>query len=150
MRTGLLAIIAVAATTACSEAATEPTAVQTEALIASAAEWSPADLTRDLDVDDATRQEIERGIESLHAAMLDLHERYQAAERLDGAARAEYAAALQTDVEALHGRHRALWNSLDEDVRDALAAQFHARMADHDGPMKSLHERMRRLHGGGH
>jgi hypothetical protein len=152
MKTALLAILALgAATTACSEGASEPTAVQTEALIASASAWTPSDLTRDLKVDDATRQAIEAGMKELHASMLDLHERRRQAETLEGDARAASLDDLEADVQALHARHLELWNSLDPDVREMLASRFHERVDEHDGgPGKSLHERMRRLHGGGH
>jgi hypothetical protein len=147
----MLAVLALAAATACSEAASEPTTVETEALIASATTWMPSDLTRGLQVDDATRQKIEAGVRALHASMLDLHERHGKAEDLEGAARAAYMADLQADIGALHEQHKALWESLDPAVREALASRFHERMDDHgDGTMKSLHERLRRMHGGDH
>jgi hypothetical protein len=149
MRKALLATFAVAALTACSEAASEPSAVETEALIATAAAWTPADLTRGLQVDDATRREIEAGVTALHAAMLDLHARHEKAGTLEGGARAAYMAELQADVETIHEQHRALWESLDPAVREALAERFHERLHEQDdGPTKSLHERMRRMHGG--
>jgi hypothetical protein len=149
MRTALLTIVTLAVTTACSESGMEPTPVQTEALIASASEWTPADFIADLPFDDATRQTIEAGMNELHASMLDLHDRYQKAETLAGEARTAYAEDLEADVQALHTRHLELWNSLDADVREELAVRFHDRMEGHgDGPMKSLHDRMRRLHGG--
>ena len=88
MRKAMLAVLALAAATACSEAASEPTTVETEALIASAATWTPSDLTRGLRVDDATRQRIEAGVQALHASMLELHERHRKVEDLEGAARA--------------------------------------------------------------
>ncbi|MGH7448066.1 MAG: hypothetical protein ACREK1_04930, partial [Longimicrobiales bacterium] len=87
-----LATLAVAAATACSEAASEPTAVETEALVASATAWTPADLTRDLQVDDATRQQIEAGIQALHTSMLELRGRHETAQTLEGDARAAYMA----------------------------------------------------------
>lgn len=146
-----LATLALAATTACSEAASEPTAVETEALLATATAWTPADITRDLQVDEATRQKIEAGVQALHASMIELHARYEAVENLAGEARAGYEAALETDVRELHAQHGALWNSLDPEVREALAARLHARMREHeDETTTSLHERMRRMHGGDH
>lgn len=151
MKQVLLAVLALAVTTACSERASEPTAVQTEALIASSAEWTPADFTRDLPVDDATRERIETGVRTLHAAMLDLYARHEKAETLEGDARSAFMMELEADVRALHEQHVALWNSLDADVREALAARFHAQMDDHHGgPMKSLHDRLRSTHGGDH
>ena len=151
MRSALFTILALAATTACSETGAEPTAVQTEALIASAAEWSPADFIADLPVDEATRQKIQAGMNELHASMLDLHERYEKAETLPAADKPAYVAGLETDVHALHARHLELWNSLDADVRETLARRFHERMEGHgDGPFAEFHQRMRRLHDGGH
>ena len=149
MRTALLTILAMAATTACADGTAEPTAVQTEALIASASEWAPANFVADLPVDEATRRQIEAGMNELHTAMLALHERYRSAEKLAGDARAAYEEDLEEDVQALHARHVELWNSLDAEVRETLAVRFHDRVEGHgDGAMKAFHDRMRRLHGG--
>lgn len=143
--------VAAAAITACSEAAPEPTAVETEALIASASGWTAADLTRDLPVDAATRQQIEAGVQALHTSMLALHGRYESAQALEGDARAAYMTEIRADIRTLHEQHSALWDSLDPEVRQLLAARLHERMRDHeDGSMKALHERMRRMHGGDH
>lgn len=125
-----LATLAVVATTACSEAGSEPAAIEMEGLVASAALWTPADLTRDLPVDDATRQEIDAGLRTLHASLLELDGRELTEE----------------DARSIHEQHAALWDSLDPDVRETLAARLHERMHDDEG-MESLHERMRRLHG---
>lgn len=146
-----VAILVMAATTACSGPASEPTAVDTAALIETADAWTPAAVTSDLQVDEATRQEIEAGLRTLHASLLDLRARHEAAEALDGSARAAYMAELEEEVRAIHEQHKALWDSLDPAVREALAARLHERMREeHDDPsMKSLHERMRRLHGDG-
>jgi hypothetical protein len=147
----MVATLTLAATTACSEAASEPTAVQTEALVASAHSWTATDLTRDLQVDEATRRKIEAGVQALHTSMVELHARHEALATLDGEARAAYAANLQADMQELHEEHRSLWESLDPAVRETLAARFHDQMREHDvGAMKSMHERMRRLHGGEH
>ena len=71
--------------------------------------------------------------------------------RLAGDAKAAYVEDLEGDVQALHARHLELWNSLDADVREALASRFHDRMEGHgEGPFKAFHERLRRMHGGGH
>lgn len=130
-----LATLAVVATTACSDAGSEPAAIEVEGLVASAASWTPADLTRDLPVDDATRQTIDAGLRTLHASLLEL----------------DAAALTEEDVRALHEQHAALWESLDPDVRELLTARMHERMRAHeDDGMASLHERMRRLHGGAH
>lgn len=154
MKQALLSMVAtltLAATTACSEAASEPTAVQTEALVASAPAWTATDLTRDLQVDEATRVKIEAGVQALHTSMVELHARHETLETLEGEARAAYAASLKADMQKLHEEHRVLWETLDPAVRETLAARFHEQMGDHDaGPMKSMHERMRRLHGGDH
>ena len=147
----ILATLTLAATTACSEAVSEPTAVETEALVASATAWTPGDLTRNLQVDEVTRRKIEAGVQSLHASMVELHARHERVETLEGEARAEYVAHLKADMQELHEEHRALWESLDPAVRETLAARFHEQMREHDaGPMKAIHERMRRLHGGDH
>lgn len=146
-----LATLAVAATTACSESASEPTAVETEVLLASATAWTPADLTRDLPVDDATRQKIEAGVRSLHTSMLELHGRHEKAQTLEGEARAEYVADVKADMQELHEQHKLVWDSLDPEVRQLLASRLHERMEAHgDGAMRSLHERLKRLHGGDH
>ncbi|MGH7481565.1 MAG: hypothetical protein ACRELV_05375 [Longimicrobiales bacterium] len=146
-----LATLALAATTACSDAASEPIAVDTEALVASATAWTPSDLTRDLQVDDATREKIEAGLQALHASMVELHDRHETAQTLKGEARDAYVADLKADMQELHEQHRALWESLDPAVKEALAARLHQRMREHDGETaSSLHERMRRLHGGDH
>lgn len=147
-----LAALAVAAMTACSEAASEPTAVQTEAPLASATAWTPEDLTRDLQVDDATRQQIEAGIQALHTSLIELHRRHETVQTLAGEAREAYVADMKADMQELHEQHSALWNSLDPSVQETLAARLHERMGEHhDGETtSSLHERMRRLHGGDH
>jgi hypothetical protein len=148
-----LATLAVAATAGCSETGSQPpTAVETEAVIASASAWMPSDLTRDLQVDNATRQKIEAGVQALHAAMLAVHERYEKAETLKGNARVTYMDDLNADIQSVHEQHRALWDSLDPEVRETLAARLHERMRNHDddGALKSSHERMRRMHGGDH
>lgn len=151
MRNALLVTFVVAAATACSETTPEPTTVETRALIASASTWTPSELTRDLEVDDATRQEIEAGVQALHASMVDVHERHRKAANLEGDARVAHMADLDADVRALHEQHKALWGSLDPAVREALATRLHERMDDHDdGTLTSLHERLRRMHGGDH
>lgn len=171
MRNALVAAVAtlaVAATTACSEAASEPTAVETEALVATATSWTPSDLTHDLPVDDATRQQIEDGLRSLHASLLELHGRHETARTLEGEARAAHLDEMKADMEALHEQHRAVWDSLDPAVKELLAARLHERMREHhddatsshheqmrehhgdDEAARSLHERMRRMHGGAH
>jgi hypothetical protein len=145
-----LATLAVA-TTACSEAASEPTAVETEALLASATAWTPSDLTRDLPVDDATRQKLEAGVQSLHASLLEMHARHERAHALEGDARDAYLAEVKAEMQELHEQHRVLWDSLDPAVRETIASRMHERMAAHDrGALKSLHERMKRMHGGDH
>jgi hypothetical protein len=146
-----LASLAVISTTSCSEAASEPTAVQTEALVASAAAWQPADITRDLQVDDATRRKIEGWIESLHASLLEMHERHETSASLEGDARAAYMEDLQADMQTLHEQHKALWDSLDPAVQQTLTSRLHEQMRKHDDDdTSSLHERMRRMHGGDH
>lgn len=147
-----LAALTLAATTACAEAGSEPTAVETDALLASVTAWTPADLTRDLQVDDATRQRIEAGVQALHASMIELHDRHQKAAPLEGAARDTYLADLHADMKELHEQHIELWESLDPEVRKVLAARMHERMREHHGDetANSLHERMRRMHGGDH
>jgi hypothetical protein len=146
-----VAVLLLAGTTACSEATSEPTAVQTEALVASAPAWTPSDLTRDLQVDEATRSRIEAGIQALHASMIELHGRHATAGTLEGEARAAYVADMKTEMQAIHEQHSALWDSLDPEVQAALAARIHERMSEHDDETtSSLHERMRRMHGGDH
>lgn len=154
MRRNLLPTLALAlaATTACAEAASEPTAVATDAMLASVTAWTPADLTRNLQVDDATRQEIEAAVGALHASMVELHERHEHAATLQGTARDEYLADLHADMQELHEQHTTLWESLDPAVKEILAARIHERMREHhdDDSMRSFHERMRRLHGSDH
>jgi hypothetical protein len=147
----LAVTFAVVVASACSEAASQPTAVETDALIAAAPEWSPAQITEGLEVDGATRRRIDEGLQSLHASMLDLHGRWTAAEALDGAEQAAALETLDADARALHDRHMALWNALDDDVRETLAERMHERMRGHemDGH-DSLHDRMKRLHGAVH
>jgi hypothetical protein len=147
-----LATLAAISTAACSEAASEPTAVYTEALVATAADWTPADLTHDLPVDAATQQRIDAGIQAMHTSMLELHERHATAGTLEGVARDAYLADLAADMQALHAQHRALWDSLDPAVQETLASRFHEQMRDHHGDddAMSLHDRMRRMHGGDH
>jgi hypothetical protein len=147
----ILAAAAVAATTACSEAATQPTAVETEALIASATAWTPSDITRGLQVDEATRQKIEAGVQSLHTSLLALHERHENAQTLEGDARAAYMTDIHENMIALHEQHKVLWDSLDPAVRETIATRLHEQMRHHDDDAaNSIHERMRRLHGGDH
>ena len=155
MRHALLttfATLVVISTAACTDSASEPTAVDTEALVAAAADWTPANLTRDLPVDAATQQRIDAGIQTMHASMLELHARYATAGTLEGAAREAYLAELSADMQALHEQHGALWNSLDPAVQQILASRFHEQMREHHGDddAMSLHERMRRMHGGRH
>lgn len=147
-----LAVLAAISTAACSEAASEPTAVDTETLVATAADWTPADLTRDLPVDAATQQRIDADVQAMHASMLEVHERHATAGTLEGAARDAYLADLAADMAALHEQHSVLWDSLDPAVQEMLASRFHEQMREQhgvDGAM-SLHDRMRRLHGGDH
>lgn len=146
-----LAVLTVAAMTACSENAPEPVAIDTDVLIASASVWTPADITRDLEVDGATRQQIEASLSTLHTTMLELRARHETAAALDGEAREVYMETLQQDVQAIHEEHRALWDSLDPAVRETLHERLHERMHEHDdGALKSFHARMRRLHGDQH
>lgn len=148
MKNVLLPALAVLALTACSEAASEPTAVDTEALVATASAWTPSDITRDLDVDAATRQKIDEGLRSLHTSLMEMHERHQTLHGLEGEAREAYAAEIEADMRELHAQHSELWDSLDPDVQAALAARLHERMEDHGEAAGSLHERMRRMHHG--
>jgi hypothetical protein len=144
-----LSVLTLAATTACSEAASEPTAVDTAGLVATATDWTPSDLTRDLPVDEQTRRQIEAGVQALHASMVELHARHENVEALEGEARAAYVAELKADMQEIHEEHSALWESLDPAVRETLAARFHEQMREHQGgTMKAVHDRMRQLHGG--
>lgn len=137
--------------TACSDGALQPTSIESEALVASAPDWQPADITQGLQVDAATREQIDAAVRTLHASLLDLHARYETARTLAGAEREAYRTALEADLQTLHEEHEALWSSLDPGIRSTLAARIHAQMDAHDdGSMQTLHERMRRLHGGAH
>lgn len=148
-----LAVLTLAAT-ACDDAASEPTSIETEALIATASQWTPSDVTAELQIDDATRQKLDAGLGAMHASMLELHRRHEVARTLEGDARVAYMDDLDADMRALHEQHQELWSSLDPDVRDALTTRLHEQMREHhDGMMRSFHERMRRLHeagGAGH
>lgn len=146
MKCALVPILAVLALAACSEAASEPTAVDTEALVATAAAWTPSDITRDLDVDDTTRQKIDEGLRSLHTSLMEMHERHRTLHELEGAAREAYAAEIEADMRELHAQHAELWDSLAPDVQEALATRLHERMEQHGEAAGSLHERMRRMH----
>ena len=147
-----IATLAMISAAACTEASPEPTAVDTETLVATAADWTPADLTSDLPVDAATQQRIDAGVQAMHASMLELHERHAAAGTLEGAARDAYLADLGEAMQAVHEQHRELWESLDPAVQETLASRFHEQMRDYHGDddAMSLHDRMRRMHGGDH
>ena len=147
-----LAVFAASVMTACSDAdGAQPTSIETEALVASAPTWQPTELTADLQVDARTRAQIDEALGAMHAAMLDLHDRHEAALALEGDARDAALDALDDDIRALHEQHHALWDVLEPEVAAALGARIHERMADHGGTaMQSLHERMRRLLGGTH
>ena len=147
-----IATLAAISIAACSEASSEPTAVDTEALVAMSADWTPADLTHDLAVDAATQQKIDAGLQAMHASMLELHERHATAGTLEGAARDAYLADLAADMQSVHEQHRALWDSLDPAVQETLASRFHEQLRDHHGAddAMSLHDRLRRMHGGDH
>ncbi|MGH7444186.1 MAG: hypothetical protein ACREKM_04895 [Longimicrobiales bacterium] len=150
---GALAVLALSAA-ACNDDGSGATAIETEALVASATDWTPSDVTAGLQVDDATRQELDAGLRAMHASMLELHRRHEVALTLEGDARVAYLDDLDSDMRVLHEQHQELWSSLDPDVRDALATRLHEQMREHDdGMMQSFHERMRRLHdasGAGH
>jgi hypothetical protein len=152
MRHAVLATLAAISITACSEAASAPTAVQTESLVATAADWTPLELTRNLQVDAATQERIDEAVRTMHASMLALHERHATAETLDGSARDAYLADLTADMQALHEQHTTLWESLDPAVQETLARRFHEQMRDQHGEegTQSLHERMRSMHDGDH
>lgn len=147
---GTLAALAVGAIIGCSESATDLTGVEADAMVASAATWTPEDITRDLPVDEATRERIETAVQSFHASLLALHQRHEAGQGLDGAAREAFMDKLHEDVRGLHTQHEALWDSLAPEVREALSSRFHAEMHGGDEPGMSLHERMRKMHGGDH
>lgn len=143
------AVLAVMAISGCSEAATELTGVEADALVTSAADWTPSDLTRDLPVDDATRLRIDSAMGSFHASLMELRERHMTGQRLAGAEREEFMNQLHEDVVALHARHQAIWDALTPEVQDVLRQRFHEKMHG-DGSGASLHERMRALHGSDH
>lgn len=145
-----LAALAVAAATGCSERASDLTGVEADAMVASAAAWTPEDITRDLPVDSATRDRIEAAVQSFHASLLALHDRHEDGQQLEGAAREEFMARLHTDARELHTQHQALWDSLTPEVREILSSRFHAQMHPGEEPGTSLHERMRKMHGGDH
>jgi len=85
----------------------------------------------------------------MHAAMLEVHGRYEQLAELDEATGEQRTQELYDAVRSVHEQHLELWNSLDPDLREQLSEQFHGRLRQHDeGIMESLHERMRRLHGG--
>jgi hypothetical protein len=156
-------VLATLAAAACSERAPEPLSPDVEALVASAPDWTPAELARDLAVDDATRQEIEATLGDVHEAMAAFHERHRVALTLEGEARETYLEELHADAVSFHEQHREIWEGLDADVRE----QLHARMEAHghqtpaheagnhgglqhdEATMRSMHERMRKLHGAG-
>jgi hypothetical protein len=145
-----LAALAVAAATGCSEPASDLTGVEADAMVASAETWTPADITRDLPVDAATRERIEAAVQTFHASLLALHDRHEAGQQLDGAAREDFMAQLHEDARELHTQHQALWDSLSPEVREILSSRFHAQMHPDDEQGTSLHERMRKMHGGDH
>ena len=144
-----VAALAILAVSGCSETATELTGVEADAMVTSAADWTPADITRDLPVDEATRLRIDSAVGSFHASLLELREWHIAGQRLDGAEREEFMNQLHQDVLALHTRHEAIWESLTPEVQETLMRRFHEEMHG-DGSGASLHQRMRRLHGGDH
>lgn len=143
------AVLAVMAISGCSEPASELTGVETSALVTTAADWTPSDITRDLPVDDATRLRIDSAVGSFHAALLELRERHMAGQRLTGAEREEFMDQLHEDVLALHARHEGIWDSLTPEVQGILMQRFHEKMHG-DGSGASLHERMKALHGSDH
>src|SRR5690606_32380882 len=105
----LVAAFAVGVLAACSEGASGPSAEQTQAMVATADTWAPSELLRGLEVDDATRGKLQSMFEEMHAAMLDLHGRYEQAAKLEGSARAAAEAELDADLQALHERHWEMW-----------------------------------------
>jgi hypothetical protein len=146
------AVLAASVLTACSDAnVAQPASLETAALISSAPAWQPSDITADLQLDERTRAQVDATLGAMHAAMLDLHARHEAALALDGHARTAALDALDADIRALHEQHHALWDALEPEVAAALATRIHEKMGEHGGSaMQSLHERMRRLLGGSH
>lgn len=143
------ATLAVLTLSACSEPATWLTEVETNALVTSAVEWTPEDITSDLPVYDATRERIEAAMGSFHESVMALRERHASGQALTGDAREEFLNRLHEDVVAIHTRHQALWESLTPEVKEILTRRFHEQMHG-DQPGASMHERLRKLHGGDH
>jgi hypothetical protein len=152
MKNALCIALMTVGTVACAETTPEVMSPDIEALVASSPEWTPADVTRDLPMDEAMRQELETALGSLHATMLELHRRHEVAETLEGDARSDYLAALHADATALHAQHKATWVALDPALAEQVKARLHERMrAQHDdSEMTSIHERIRRHHGAAH
>jgi hypothetical protein len=150
MKPAGLAALALLLTAGCSSPLTEPAALEARALARSTAEWTPASLASELPVDSATRRAIQAGLEELHASLVSLHGHLEA----QGTTGEEHELVLTPEIEQelrqVHARHQALWNGLDEEVRETLATRLHEHASRHAGDdAASLHERMRRLHGGG-
>lgn len=152
MNRSLIPALAVVAVVACAESAPEPMSPADEAASsAAAASWAAAEITRDLPVDEATRQELTAALDELRPSILELQRQHEAAGTLEGDRREAVLARLHEDAMSLHERHTDLLASLDPAVAQELMVRVHEKMrADHDGmDHGTLHERMRRLHGVG-
>ncbi|MEZ4417268.1 MAG: hypothetical protein R3E10_16050 [Gemmatimonadota bacterium] len=142
------------ASSACSEADSQPAALDMEALVASAPDWTPAGLTEGLGLEPELQARINAEMERLHTSLLELAERHEVAASLQGEEQARYLADLHDSLQSLHQEHYGVWNSLPEDARQAIAERLHARMEEHHAQMGvssreagGLHERLKALHG---
>ncbi len=141
-----LTALTVVSATACSEAPSQPAAVDVDALIEAAPVMDPAALTAGLDLDPQLKAHVDASLGELHAAMLHLHERHEELAAMDENERAPLLGELKGHVQEIHQRHQALWNFLPEDGRQALVERMHGQLQQYHEHLSASPEQASAMH----
>lgn len=127
------ALLGAIALTACEHAVADMVGpLDAEMLAAAATEVSPGDLVADLGLEPGQQEQVTQDVESLHAAMLALHEALSGhRENMSESEREALHRELEGQMQDVHEKHDALMGSLTEEQRQRFAEHVHARVEGH-------------------
>ena len=130
------ALLGTIAVTACEHAVADTVGpLDAETLAAAATEVSPTDLVADLGLEPGQQEQVTQDVESLHAAMLALHEALSGhAENMSEAEREALHRELEAQMQDVHEKHDALMGSLTEDERKATWGEIETALRRFEGP----------------
>ena len=100
-----------------------------EALAAAATQLSPSEVIAGLELEEGQVEEVHGHLESMHAAMLALHDMIpEDVDRLSLEERDELHQALQEQMKDVHRRHQTLMGALTEEQQGRFVEHIHGHL----------------------